>query len=71
MVRLASTCLSLVIAAANNLKVRIGDMENARVWAPCGEKTWSAAGPELGEKEGTKTLIDAATRGLKASGRKF
>ena len=37
MVRLARIRLLLVIAAANNLKVRTGDIENACVWAPCGE----------------------------------
>ena len=66
-VRSASTRLFLAIAAANNLKARIGDIKNACIWAPCGEKMWSTLGPELDENEGVKMLIDAAAHGLKSS----
>ena len=60
-----------MIAAANNLKIRIGNIENTYIWAPCGEKVWSIAGPEFGEYAGMKIIIDAAVYGLRTSGCQF
>ena len=57
MVKSSSTRLLLLIATANNLKVERGNVENACLNAPYGEKSWTIAGPEFGDKAGMKVLI--------------
>ena len=45
MVKNSSAKLLLLIAAANNMKVEGGDVENACLNTKCGEKVWTIAGP--------------------------
>ena len=57
MVNNSSAKLLLLIAAANNLKVEGGDVENTCLNAKCGEKVWTIACPDLGDKVEMKILI--------------
>ena len=71
MVKNSSVKLLLLIAAANDLKVEGGDVENVCLNAKCREKVWIIAGPEFDDKSGMKILIQKALCGLKTSGRKL
>ena len=51
MVKNSITKLSLLIATGNNLQVEEGSIENSYLNEKCGEKAWTIAGPEFGEKK--------------------
>ena len=61
----------MTIALNENLKVIAGDIGNAYVHAECGEKIYSQAGPEFGNKEGATLVIKKALYGLATSGRQW
>ena len=61
----------LMIAALNGLDVLSCDIQNAYLTAPCREKVWTIAGPELGSEAGKSMLIVRALYGLKSSGAAF
>ena len=41
--------IALMIAALNNLEVKLGNILNAYVQAPVTEKVWTTLGPEFGK----------------------
>ena len=43
--------IALTIAALNNLKVMACNIQNAYLTAPCREKIWTCAGPNLGQRQ--------------------
>ena len=62
----------LTIAALNDLKVLLSDIQNAYLTAPCREKVYTKTGPEFGPVDCGKTmLIVRALYGLKSSGTAF
>ena len=66
-----TVCLALNIAALNNLQVKVGDVINAYVTAPCSEKIWTVLEKEFGADQGKKDIIVRALYGLKSSGAAF
>jgi hypothetical protein len=60
-----------MIAALNNLQVKVGDVLNAYITAPCKEKVWTTLGPEFGPEAGKTALIVRALYGLKSAGAAF
>ena len=44
--------IALLMAALNNLEVKVGDVLNAYVTAPVTEKVWTVLGPEFGPDAG-------------------
>ena len=58
-VKIAST-----IAALNDLKVLVCNIQNAYLTENCREKVWMRAGPEFGSDAGKKMLIVQTLYGL-------
>ena len=71
MARAASIKLLILITVANNLQIRVGDIKNAYIQAPCGEKVWSKAGSEFRKYERMKILIEKSLYSLCISERQF
>ena len=63
--------IALTIAALNNLQVKVGDVMNAYVTAPCSENIWTVLGKEFGADQGKKDIIVRALYGLKSYGAAF
>jgi hypothetical protein len=63
-----SVRLAFLIAAINGLEISSCDIGNAYLNAPCREKIWFEAGPELREDEGCVMRITRALYGLRSSG---
>ena len=63
-----SVRLAFLIAALNDLEIVACDVGNAYLNAPCREKIWFVAGPELGSRQGTVIKVVRALCGLKSSG---
>jgi len=59
--------IALTITALNNLQVKVGDIMNAYVTAPCSEDIWTILGAEFGADQGNKSIIVRAPYGLKSS----
>ena len=66
-----SVRIALTIAALNELKVMVCDIQNAYLTADCREKIWTRAGPEFGSEVGTIFIIRKALYGLKTAGAAF
>ena len=66
-----TVCITLTLAALNDLEVKYGDVLNAYITAPVKEKIWNYLGPEHGNNEGKKAIIVRALYGLKSSGAAF
>jgi hypothetical protein len=66
-----TVCLSLTIAALNDLEVKVGDVINAYITAPITEKVWTTLGPEFGPKAGKTVIIVRALYGIKSAGAAF
>ena len=66
-----SVCIILMIAALNGLKIFSCDIQNAYLTAPCKEKIYFIAGPELGSDQGKIMIVQRALYGLKSSGAAF
>ena len=66
-----SVRIALTIAALNDLKVLLCDIQNAYLTAPCREKVWCRAGPEFGSDAEKIMIITRALYGLKSSGASF
>jgi len=66
-----SVCLLMLVAAQQRLSVMTGDIATAFVTAPATEKVYTIAGPEFGDKQGSKVLIKRALYGLAASSRAY
>ena len=58
--------IALMIAALNDLEVKLGDILNAYVQAPVTEKVWTTLGPKFGKDARKSALIVRASYGLKS-----
>ena len=66
-----SVHIILMIAALNGLEISSCDIQNAYLTAPCREKIYFIAGPELGSDQGKIMIVQRALYGLKSSGAAF
>jgi hypothetical protein len=60
--------IALLMAALNDLNVKVGDVLNAYITAPITEKVWTVLGPEFGIDAGKSAIIVHALYGLKSAG---
>ncbi len=63
--------IALLMAALNDLNVKVGDILNAYITAPITEKVWTVRGPEFGTNAGKSAIIVRALYGLKSAGAAF
>jgi len=65
--------IALTLAGLNDLQVKVSDIENAYIIAPCTEKiwTWTVLGPKFGPDSGKSAIVVRALYGLKRSGASF
>ena len=63
--------IALMIAALNDLEVKLGGILNAYMKAPVTEKVWTILGPEFGRDAGRSAVIVRAIYGLKLAGAAF
>jgi hypothetical protein len=66
-----TVCIALLMAALNDLHVKVGDVLNAYITAPITEKVWAVLGPEFGIDAGKSAIIVHASYGLKSAGVAF
>jgi hypothetical protein len=66
-----TVCIALLIAALNDLNVKVRDLLNAYITAPITEKVWTVLGPEFGIDAGKSTIIVHVLHGLKSAGAAF
>jgi hypothetical protein len=52
-----SVRISLILAALNDLDVKMADIENAYLTAPITDKIWTMLGPEFGDDAGNLALV--------------
>ena len=62
---------ALILTGLNNLQVKVSDIENAYISAPCTEKIWTILGPEFGSDAGKSAILVHALYGLKSAGVSF
>jgi hypothetical protein len=63
--------IALLMAALNDLEVKIGDVLNAYITAPVTKNVWTVIGPKFGSKAGKIAVIVRALYGLKSAGAAF
>jgi len=63
--------IALLMAALNDLEVKIGNVLNAYITAPVTKKVWTVLGPEFGSDAGKTAIIVRALYGLKSAGAAF
>jgi hypothetical protein len=63
--------IALMLAALNDLQVKVGDVLNVYITAPVKEKVWTVLGPEFGQDAGNSAIISRALYGLKSAGAAF
>ena len=63
--------IALLMAALNDLNVKVGDVLNAYITAPITEKVWTVLGPEFGTDAGKNAIIVRTLYGLKSAGAAF
>jgi hypothetical protein len=63
--------IALLMAALNDLNVKVGDVLNTYITAPITEKVWTVLGPEFGIDAGKSAIIAHALYGLKSTGAVF
>jgi hypothetical protein len=66
-----SVRLLMIIATQNSLDMMVGNIGNPFPTAPCAEKIWTNAGPEFGNRAGSKIILKRALYGLKTASRSF
>jgi hypothetical protein len=66
-----TVCIALLMAALDDLEVKVGDVLNAYITAPITEKVWIVLGSEFGCDAGKTTVIVRALYGLKSAGANF
>jgi hypothetical protein len=66
-----TVCIALLMAALNDLNVKVGDVLNAYTTAPITEKVWAVLGPEFGIDADKSAIIVRALYGLKSAGAAF
>jgi hypothetical protein len=69
--RYAPQAVKLLLAALNDLKVKVWDVLNAYITAPITKKVWAVIGPEFGIAAGKSAIIVRALYGLKSAGAAF
>jgi hypothetical protein len=62
---------ALLMAALNDLEVKVGDVLNAYITALITEKVWTVLGPEFGPDAGKTAIIVRALYRLKSAGAAF
>ncbi len=63
--------IALLMAALNDLNIKVGDVLNAYITAPIMEKVWTVLGPEFGNDAGESAIIVRTLHGLKSAGAAF
>ena len=63
--------IALTLAGLNDLEVKVSDIENAYITAPCTEKIWTVLGPEFGSDAGKQAIVICELYGLKSAGASF
>ena len=63
--------IALTLAALNDLEVKVGDVMNAYITAPCSKNIWKELGQEFGADAGKRAIVVRALYGLKSSGAVF
>ncbi len=63
--------IALLMAALNDLNVKVGDAPNAYITAPITEKVWTVLGPEFSIDAGKSAIIVCTLYGLKSAGAAF
>jgi hypothetical protein len=63
--------IALLMAALNDLNVKVGDVLNAYITAPISKKVWTVLGPEFGIDAGKSAIIMRTLYGLKSAGAAF
>jgi hypothetical protein len=63
--------IALLMAALNDLEVKIGDVLNAYITAPVTEKVWTVLGPKFGSNAGKSAVIVHTLYGLKSASAAF
>ena len=63
--------IALTIAALQDLEVKVSDIQNAYLTAPCTEKIWVRLGKEFGPDAGKKAILVRALYGLGSAGASF
>ena len=64
-------CIALLMAALNDLNVKVGDVLNAYITAPIIKKVWTVLGPEFNIDTSKSAIIMQALYGLKSAGAAF
>jgi hypothetical protein len=49
--------IALTLAGLNDLQVKVSDIENAYITAPCTEKIWTVLRPEFGSDAGKSAIV--------------
>ena len=70
-VGMETVCLGFLLTEMNGLKVCATNISSAYLYAKTREKWYIIAGPEFGELEGEKLVIDHSLYGLHTSGAHF
>ncbi len=60
-----------MLAALNDLQVKVGNVLNAYITTPVKEKVWTMLGPEFCQDAGKSAIIVCALYGLKSAGAAF
>jgi hypothetical protein len=63
--------IALLMAALNDLNVKVGDVLNTYITAPISEKVWTVLGPEFNLDAGKSAIIVCTLYGLKSTGAAF
>ncbi len=63
--------IALLMAALNDLNVKVGDVLNTYIIALITEKVWTVLGPEVSTDTGKSAIIVRALYGLKSTGAAF
>ena len=63
--------IALTLAGLNDLEVKVSDIENAYITAPCTEKIWMVLGTEFGSDAGKQAIVVCALYSLKSAGASF
>ncbi len=66
-----TVCIALLMAALNDLEVKVGDVLNAYVTALITKKVWTVLGPEFGSDTRKTAIIVRALYRLKNAGAAF
>ena len=66
-----SVRIAMILAALNNLEIKVSDIKNAYLTAPVSENIWTVLGPEFGTDTGKRAVIVRALYSLKSVGASF